>query len=128
MSLRLEQKAKELENRARSQGHRASSVAHGDASLSGHARASLQEVRVQENLGVLLVGGLAKTPRRPRPLVFKRFLSSSEVVKLTRRVGSTVLSTGRTWTGPAGGLWVECGTQQTYYKQLYIVYVTYILT
>mmetsp|Transcript_59234 Transcript_59234/g.173255 ORF Transcript_59234/g.173255 Transcript_59234/m.173255 type:complete len:386 (+) Transcript_59234:116-1273(+) len=28
-------------------------------------------------------------------------------VKLTRRVGSTIFTTGRTWTGPRGGEWVE---------------------
>jgi len=30
-----------------------------------------------------------------------------KVIKLTRKVGSTVKTTGKTWTGPSGGQWVE---------------------
>eukprot|EP00439_Symbiodinium_sp_Y106_P064010 s6040_g10.t1 len=33
--------------------------------------------------------------------------NSSKVIKLNRKVGSKVQSTGQTWQGPAGGLWLE---------------------
>eukprot|EP00435_Cladocopium_sp_Y103_P054369 s3831_g17.t1 len=35
-----------------------------------------------------------------------------KVVKLNRKVGSTVPTTGKTWTGPAGGLWVELAQEK----------------
>lgn len=33
--------------------------------------------------------------------------ASGKIVRLKREVGTSVLTTGNTWTGPGGGLWVE---------------------
>ncbi|CAE8588274.1 unnamed protein product [Polarella glacialis] len=33
--------------------------------------------------------------------------TSQKVIRLTRKVGSTLKTTGKTWTGPSGGRWVE---------------------
>ncbi|CAE7310391.1 unnamed protein product [Symbiodinium natans] len=47
----------------------------------------------------VLQGALFKKPSKDP--------SSAKVTKLSRKVGSKVRSTGRTWRGPAGGLWIE---------------------